>query len=419
MSKLSEYMHSTFSSLKVRNYQLYYIGQGISLSGTWMQTIAQAWLVLQLTHSGVALGITVALQFLPILIFGMYGGVLADKYDRRTLLYITNTAAMLLALILGVLVLTNTVQLWMVYVLAFGLGLVNAVDNPTRQSFVMEMVGKENISNAVTLNSAQINIARVVGPSIGGALIAFVGLAACFIINGFTFIAVIYSLWLMRKNELHNAPKPKGKVSLREGLNTMWTTPELRTTIVMAAIMGTLAYEFTVSLPIIAEFTFHGDATTYAAFTAAMGLGSVIGGLFVASRKNIEAHMLMPAALLLGVSIFLAAAMPTLNLMLLALVLVGAFSINFVSVGMVTLQLKSPPQMRSRIMSLWTIAILGTTPIGGPIVGWIGEKIDPRMGLGIGGFACLFAAGICWLMLRSDKKKRKQLLITAIGNESE
>lgn len=385
----------TFSSLKIRNYRLYFIGQAVSLSGTWMQTIGQAWLVLDLTHSGTALGLVTAVQFLPILLFAPLGGVIADRFPKRTILFFTQAILGLLALILGILVATNLVQLWMVYLLAVCLGFLNSIDNPTRQTFVLEMVGKKDFSNAVTLNSSEINMARVIGPVIAGSLITVVGLSSCFIINGFSYVAVIIALILMRPGELYSgrmATKVKGQ--LLEGFRYVKSNPVLRNTLIMMTIIGMLSYEFQVILPLVAQFTFHGNAATYSFLTAAMGIGSVVGGLFMAKRKKTDPQMLVKAAFLFGLVILLTAVAPSFPVMLLLLILVGVFSINMTILGNVTLQLESASEMRGRVMSLWTVAMLGSTPIGGPIIGWIGQNIGPRIGLGVGGAAALLAG--CW-----------------------
>ncbi len=386
---------STFSSLKIRNYRLYFIGQAISLCGTWMQSIGQAWLVLKLTNSGAALGLVAAAQFLPILFFGPFGGVIADRFSKRKLLYFTQSVSGVLALILGILIMTQTVQIWMVYVLALGLGFVNTIDNPTRQTFVIEMVGKEQLPNAISLNSGQFNLARVVGPALAGTLIAIIGLAPCFILNAVSFLAVLIALYMMRQNELRPAPLVAAtKGQLREGFKYVQSSPVLRNTLWMMAIIGTLSYEFSVSLPLYAQFTFHSGATGYAALTGAMGLGAVFGGLYTANRKNLRPAMLTKAALMFGIVMLLSAIAPNIQLALLAMAVLGFYSINFTSLGNVTLQLESSPEMRGRVMALWTVAFLGSTPIGGPIVGYASQFAGPRWGLALGGFAALMAAAL-------------------------
>ena len=406
MSHLSIYLkrisQDTFSSLHVRNYRLYYLGQIISTSGTFMQNVAQAWLVLKLTNSGTALGLTTALQYLPILFLGPYGGVIADRFPKRKILYFTQSAAGILALILGALVLTGLVRVWMVYILAFSLGMVNTFDNPTRQTFYMELVGPDNIRNAITLYSTLVNLARIIGPAIAGALIAFVGLAPCFIINGVSYIAVIIMLTMMRASELHTTPPvPRSKGQLQEGFKYVVSTPVLGSTLLMMAIIGTLTYEFQVSLPLIAQFTFKGDASSLAFLMASMGVGAAVGGLFFASRKGLTPYKLVSAAGLFGLAVLAAAFMPNLLLSGLALVAVGICSINFSSLGNSILQLSSSPQMRGRVMSFWSVAFLGSTTIGGPIVGWFAEAAGARWGLALGGLAALIAAALGAFTLRN------------------
>jgi len=399
-----EQIGRTFLSLKTRNYRLYFIGQGISLCGTWMQTIGQAWLVLKITGSGTALGMVAAFQFVPMLVLGPFGGVIADRFSKRKILYFTQTVSGGLALMLGILVATDLVKLWMIYIFVFSLGLVNAIDNPTRQTFIMEMVGEDQLPNAVSLNSAQVNLARAIGPAIGGGLIATLGLAPLFIINGISYVGVLVALFKMRAEELRPAPiVERAKGQLREGFRYVKSTPLLLNSLLMMAIIGMLSYEFNVSLPLFARFTFQSDAAGYAALTTAMGIGSVIGGLYTATRRKVTVRMLINAAWLFGLVILLTAIAPTLWLAMLGMVLVGIFSINFLSLGNVTLQLRSTVQMRGRVMGLWAVAFLGTTPIGGPIIGWIGQHAGPRWGLAVGGFAALAAGAIGARVLRKQQ----------------
>jgi MFS family permease len=397
--------HQTFASLNIRNYRLYFIGQGISLSGTWMQTIGQDLLVLRLTGSGAALGLVTALQALPVLIFGPWGGVLADRYPKRNIIYVTQILSGALALLLGILVLTGLVRIWMIYILAVALGMVKTVDNPTRQTFVLDMVGRDHLANAVSLNSSEFNLARVIGPTFAGALIAAVGLAWCFILNGLSYVPVIIMLFMMRAEELQPTPLlPRAKGRLQEGLRYVKSSPLLRTPLLMMVLIGALSYEFSVTLPLMARFTLHGEAGTYAALTAAMGIGAVIGGIYTASRRKAGPRTLVISAALFGSTILMTAIAPNLILALLALVLVGFFSINFTSLANVTLQLESAPEMRGRVMALWTMASLGSTPIGGPIIGWIGELASARWALAVGGFAALIAASFgAWAMNRQAR----------------
>lgn len=397
----SRIRQGTFSSLYVRNYRLFFIGQIISTSGTFMQQVAQAWLVLDLTHSGKALGLTTALQYLPVLLLGPYGGVITDRLAKRKILLCTQSLSGVLALILGGLVAAGLARVWMVDLLALGLGLVNVFDNPTRQTFHMELVGPGQVRNAVTLYSILVNLARIVGPAVAGTLIATVGLAPCFLINGVSFVAVVAMLALMDPAELQVAPPvPRTPGQIREGFRYVAGTPVLGVSLVMMALIGTLTFEFQVSLPLLTQFAFHGDARSYALLTSAMGFGAAFGGLFFAGRKGSAPRQLVGASLLFGLAVLATACMPSLVLAALAMVAVGACSINFSSLGNSTLQLNSAPAMRGRVMSLWSVAFLGSTTLGGPIVGWAAETAGPRWGLALGGLAALAAAAVGLVYLR-------------------
>jgi MFS family permease len=385
----------------VRNFRLYFIGQTVSVSGTWMQRIAQSWLVLELTNSGTAIGLVTAVQFLPMLFLAPLGGVVADRFDKRRLIIVTQVLAALLAAILGALVVLHLVQLWMVYVLAGALGLVSSVDTPARQIFVLEMVGREKLTSAVSLNSVLVNLARVLGPAGAGALIVTVGLGPCFLVNAATYLVVIVALLMMQVAELAAVPPQSRRAGqLREGLRYVRATPAVLTPLLMMAVVGTFAYEFQVILPLVAKFTFNGDASTFATMTAFMGGGAVVGGLITASRKTRSAVALSRTAALFGAMELLAALAPHLALEYAILVLVGAASIAFLALGNATLQLASSPEMRGRVMGLWAVAFLGSTPIGGPIIGWIGEHIGPRYGLLVGAIATLLAAAFAYRRLK-------------------
>jgi MFS family permease len=385
----------TFSSLSIYNFRLFFIGQGISVCGTWMQTVSLSLLVLKLTGSGAQLGLVVAAQYLPLLLFGAYGGVIADRFNKRHVLYVTQSMQGILALTLGLLVVSNTVQLWMVYVVAVGLGLATFVDNPSRQTFIIEMVGSDRLKNAVTLNSTMVNGARIIGPSIAAALIATVGIGFCFLINAASYIAVLVALFAMHSSELFPAALAKREPGqIRAGLRYAWNTPALKSTLLMMLIVGTFTYEFPVILPLFATRTLHGNATTYSLMTAAMGVGAVGGGLYSAGRDVAKQKQLVGVAVLFGISLLLTAIAPNLPVALLVLVVVGGLSVLFISLGNTTLQLTSAANMRGRVMALWAIAFVGTTPIGGPIIGTIADLSNPRVGLLVGGVSAILAGVI-------------------------
>jgi MFS family permease len=419
MNALQRFFRLTFAALAVRNYRLFFIGQAISLSGSWMQRVAQGLLVLELTGSGTKLGIVIALQALPVLIFGAWGGVVADRLPKRSILYATQATAGLNSLVIGLLVGSDDIRLWMVYVAATVLGFVKVFDNPTRQTFVREMVGRELLTNAVSLNSIEMNFARVVGPAIAGVVVATLGLGACFVVDGLSYTIVIAMLAVMRSEELQPAQRiAKAKGQLAEGFRYVRSEPVIRNTLVMMAIIGTFTYEFSVVLPLLAEFTFDTGASGYAALTSAMGLGAVAGGLYTASRRRTGPAVLVASAALFGGAVLLAGAAPSMTLALAAMVIVGFFSINFTSLANVTLQLESAPQMQGRVMSLWSIAFLGTTPIGGPIMGAIGEHAGARWALGLGGVAALVAAGVGLLTVRKMDAQRERAELVRHTNPS-
>lgn len=388
----------TFSSLKNRNYRFYFAGQSVSMIGTWMQSVTQSWLVYTLTRSGFQVGLVVALQALPILIFGPVGGTLADRFGKYRMLFWTQSLAGAQALALAVLELTGNLQLWELYLIAVSLGFIKMVDTPTRQSFIIEMVGREQLRNAVTLNTISNNAARAVGPAVAGVLIASVGSGWCFLINACSFVFVIGGLVAIRQDELtpaERAARMRGQLS--EGFRYVAREPLLRNTLLMMAVVGCLTYEFQTTLPLMAGDAFHGNSSTYGFLTGCMGLGAVLGGLVAASRRQRSAQSLYAVALGFGFVILLAALAPSKLIEELLLVLVGAGSVTFSSLTNGTLQLESSPQMRGRVMSLWSVAFQGTTPIGGPLVGFIGGALGARYGLGIGAAAAM-AAGVVGLL---------------------
>lgn len=400
MTRVARAARDTFRSLAVRNYRLFFGGQIVSVSGSWMQVVAQDWLVLQLTDSGVALGLVTAFQFVPMMILGPWAGVVADRVDKRRLLLGSQVVAAMLALTLGILTATGAVQLWMVFGLAFGLGLTTAFEMPARQAFVFEMVGSDKLTNAVSLNSIVMNGGRMVGPAIAGGLIAGLGLAACFLINAATYIATIGALAAMRTHELHAAPKAeRAKGQLREGFRYVWSLPALRVPLLLVAVIGTLSYEFQVSLPLLARFTYDAGADGYGLLLSTMSVGAVLGGLLVAARFRPSHRHLGWAGLAFGVAVLLASAMPTLALTAAVMPLVGAASIVVITQANSTLQLTAAPDMRARVMALYGVAFLGSTPVGGPIVGWVGEQFGGRSTLVLGGLAAIVATLLAWRAL--------------------
>jgi MFS family permease len=417
----------TFRSLSVRNYRLWFIGQTVSLSGTWMQSTGQAWLVYRLTRSPWDLGLTAALQFLPILVLGAYGGVIADRFDKRHVLMATQVLFLLQALALWLVVATGVVQLWMVWTLAVLLGLVNVFDNPARQSFAIEMVGGDDLANAVGLNSVIVNSSRIVGPAIAGVVMIFAhqvsGMSWIFLINAVTFAAVLAALLLMRPAELHRPKRVRaGRGQVREGLRYAWGKWELRVPLLMMAVIGTLAFNFSVLLPLISGEVFHrGTGSTgaggYGLLLTVMGVGALIGSLGVASRRRPRYRLLMGVTFAFGVLALGIALAPTFNAALILVIPMGAASVAFIALANTLIQLHSEAQMRGRVMALWAIVFLGSTPIGAPLAGLVAEHFGARVALGMGAVATLLAATYGTVALRRIRAEERREELAAAPDE--
>jgi MFS family permease len=395
----------TFTSLSVPNYRRYFGGQLASISGSWMQTVAEMWLMVQLTGSGAYVGLTAGLQFLPVLLFGAYGGLLADRLSKRTLLTCTQMAMAVPALTLWALTATGHVEAWMVLALVVVRGSVNAIDNPARQAFVAEMVGADRVVNAVALNSVVVHSSRIIGPAAAGAVIALLGVAPCFLVNAVSFLAMLVALRRMDPSALQ-VPRPIARTGgeLRSALAYVARTPELKIPLVMMAVVGTVSFNFQVLLPLLASFTWHGTASTYAALTAAMGVGSVAGALAAGARGRVTPQLIVAASLAFGVAELLVTVAPSLELQIAALVPLGAASVTFAAGVNSSLQIAVEPAMRGRVMALYSVVFLGSTPIGAPLVGWVAEAAGPRAGLLAGAVAALVAGlGARWAFARVHK----------------
>ncbi len=408
---MSAALRRSFNSLEVPNYRRYFAGQLISLSGTWMQTVAAIWLVLSLTDSGIAVGLTTALQFLPMLLIGAWGGLLADRFSKRRLLIVTQGLMAIPAVGLFAVTATGAAAPWMVYLAVFAMGSVNAVDNPTRQSFVIEMVGPDRVVNAVSLNSVIVQSARIVGPALAGLLIAGFGVVPCFALNALTFIAMIAALWGMDPRGLHSAPVASREPgAIRAGLRYVARTPELMVPLALMALVGTLGFNFQVVLPMLARFSFDGGAGAYAVLVSAMGVGSIAGALVNGAHGRTGPRLIAGGALAFGVSALLSAAMPSLALEIPMLALLGAAAVTFAATINSTLQLAVAPEMRGRVMALYSVVFLGSTPIGGPLTGWLSEAYDPRIALllaGITGLSAAYAAHISFARIRARAEQAK------------
>jgi MFS family permease len=404
-------LRRSFGSLAIPNYRRYFAGQLISLSGTWMQTVAALWLVLTLTGSGVAVGLTTALQFLPMLLFGAWGGLLADRFSKRRLLMVTQALMALPAIGLFAVTGLGIATPWMVYLAVFAMGAVNAVDNPTRQSFVIEMVGSNRVVNAVSLNSVIVQSARIVGPAFAGLLIAGLGVGPCFAINALSFGAMIFALWGMDSAKLRTEPTATREPgAIRAGLRYVRATPELAVPLALMALVGTFGFNFQVVLPLLARFSFGGGPGIYAALVSAMAVGSVAGALITGSHGRTGPRLIAGAALAFGGAALLAAAAPAMAVEIGALILLGGASVTFAATINSSLQLAVAPHMRGRVMSLYSVVFLGSTPIGGPLAGWLSQTYDPRFALllaAISGLSAAWAAHICFARIRTQTDQAK------------
>ncbi|MGW6732643.1 MFS transporter [Streptomyces sp. NPDC055013] len=391
---------SMFSSLKVRNYRLFFLGQVVSNTGTWMQRIAQDWLVLSLTGSATAVGITTALQFLPMLLFGLYGGVLVDRLPKRRTLLVTQTSMAFTGIALAVLTLSGHVQVWHVYLAAFVVGLATVVDNPARQSFVSEMVGPDQLQNAVSLNSANFQSARLVGPAVAGLMITGVGTGWAFLANGLSFVAPLAGLLLMRDRELYVVERaPRGKGQLREGLRYVAGRPELMWTIALAGFVSTFGFNFPVYLSAFADDVFHAGAGSYSLFNTLMAVGSLAGALLAARRGTARMRVLVAGALAFGTMEIVAAFAPSLWLFALLMAPIGMFGMTVNVTANSSIQMATDPSMRGRVMALYMMVFMGGAPLGAPIAGWVTDAYGVRAGLAVGGAITTAAAVTIGLVL--------------------
>jgi MFS family permease len=395
----------TFRSLHVRNYRLFAGGQVVSLTGTWAQRIAQDWLVLDLSgNSGVALGVVTALQFLPVLALGLWGGVLADRYDKRRMLVGVQVAMGVLALLLGLLDLTGAVQLWQVYALSFALGIASALDTPVRQSFVVELVGPDDLPNAVSLNSATFNSARIVGPAVAGVLISTVGTGWVFLGNAASFVAVVSGLLLMRSDELHVGTRVvKARGQVREGLLYVRNRPDLLVPITLVAVIGTFGLNFQITMALVAKQVFSAGAGSFGLLTSMLAVGSLVGALASARRSGPpRVRRLLLSALAFGVLEVLVGLAPTYAVMAALLVPTGVAVLTFTTTANTLIQLGSAAHVRGRVMALYALVFLGGTPVGAPLIGAVAQSLGPRSGLLVGGVVSAAAALVgAWYLTRT------------------
>ena len=382
-----------FSSLRIRNFRLYMAGLTVSVAGNWMQNVAVGWLVLQLTDSGTVLGAVTAARFAPLLVLGAWGGLVADRHDKRLLLRITAVVQLVVAAVLGGLTMTHVIGIWSLTGLILVAGVVDVIDTPSRQAFMNNIVGRDRIGNAIALNSVLINGARVVGPGIAGFVIATVGVGPCFLLNAASFAATWLRLQLMRRDELiHTAVEVAAKRQIRAGLRYVLSTPDLRTPLLLVAVAGAFAWEFQVSIPLFTSDTFHGGASEFGWALSAISVGSIAGGLLAARRRLVTQRSVAMSALLWGIAILAASVAPSLPVAYLLLAIVGSGAVTFNAMSKTFLQITSRDQMRGRVMALWSIGWQGTTVLGAPVVGVLGQTLGGRYGLAFGGICCVLVA---------------------------
>ena len=399
--RISDAARTTFQSLEVRNFRLFFIGQLISQVGTWLTTIALTLLVLHETHSGLAIGALVACQFGPVLLLGAYGGVIADRSDKRRLLLVTQTLEMIQSFTLGGLAFMHHAPLAAFYATALAGGFMLAFDNPARRSFVPEMVPESQVYNAATLNSALMTSARIFGPALGGALVVTAGYGWAFTLDAVSYLAVIGAIWMMRTGELRPPPRTaRARGQIREGVRYVRGVQDLRVPLVMMTIIGTLTFNFSVVLPLFAERTLHGTDTTFTLLYSVLSIGSFAGALFTAHRRTITVRDLVVASLAFGATMLALASTPNVASAFPVALLVGCASVAFMAASTAIVQVRAKPAMRGRVLALQAMVFIGSTPIGGPIIGAVCDRFGARAGLAIGGLAALGTGVYGWAAVR-------------------
>ncbi|HYD10656.1 MAG TPA: MFS transporter [Acidimicrobiales bacterium] len=383
----------TFASFSSRNFRLFFAGQMTSQIGSWMRMVAMSLLVLDITDNGVAVGVVTACQFAPVLVMGAWAGLVADRSDKRRLLLIAQACLMVQSFVLAALASMDEPPLLALCAVALAGGVATAFDNPARRSFVVEMVPEHHVQNAVSLNTAMMTGSRIFGPALAGVLIVATGYPWLFLIDGVSYVAVLAGLWLMRTDELRPAPPAaRGKGQVREGLRYVRNMPELFIPLVMMTVVGTLAFNFSVVLPLFVTRSLDGSKSTFTYLFSVLSAGSMVGALWSARRTVVRLRHIVVATAAYGVTMFALAAAPTLVTAFPAAVLLGMASVVFMTTSTTMIQLRADPTMRGRVLALQAMVFLGSTPIGGPIVGWVSEAFGARMGLVVGAVACLGAA---------------------------
>jgi MFS family permease len=393
MGRVREVTSTTFAALSVRNYRLYFWGNFVSNAGTWIQTVALGWLVLELSHeSGMAVGVVFALQFLPMLLFSTWGGVVSDRFEKQQVLVVTQALQVAITGALGALVLTGTATLPVVYALTFLFGLADTFAMPARQGFPPELVGPKLLPNAMGLSAMGFNLTRIIGPAIAGVVLVAVGAGYCFLLNAASYVVVIGALLLLRRSEMRlPEPVPRSRGQIRAGFRYLWDEPDLKSNLLLMVLVGTLAVNFPVLLPLLAKLSFDGNADVYSAMTIAMGIGAIVGGFVMAHRAQTKRRLLLQSGFVFGIATIVAAMVPTLGAFIALLVVMGGGMMALAGTNNAIVQMTAAPQMRGRVMGVFNTAIMGSTTVGGPLVGWISSVSSPRVSLMVGGLATVVA----------------------------
>lgn len=405
MTALRRATSETFRSFHTRNFRLFFGGQLISQVGNWLTLVAQALLVFELTDNGVAVGVLAAAQFGPVLLLGPWAGLVADRSDKRKLLLIVQVVAMAQSFALAALAFSGDPPVLAIYAVALIGGITVAFDNPARRAFVVEMVPLDDMQNAVSLNSALMTSSRVVGPAIAGLLINTVGFGWCFLADGLSYVAVLAALWMMRTAELRPAPiTVKAKGQIRAGFRYARGEPALWAPLVMMAVVGTLSYNFQTVFPLFAVRDLHGSTTTFTLLFSIVSVGALVGALWTARKRTTSVHAVAYSSLGYGASMALMAFAPNRWGAYAFGLLLGATSIAFLTSSTAIVQMRSTPEMRGRVLALQAMLFLGSTPIGGPIVGWISQQFGARYAIGVGALAAL-GAGLWGLRKARDAEE--------------
>lgn len=414
MTRLRLATNDTFRSLGVRNFRLFFSGQLVSQIGNWLTLIAQTLLVLKLTNSGIALGLLAAAQFGPVLLFGAFAGLIADRSDKRKLLLVVQTFAMAQSFALATLAFMDRPSVWAIYVIASFGGLATAFDNPTRRSFVVELVPEEEITNAVSLNSALMTGSRIIGPALGGLLVATVGFGWAFLTDGLSYLAVLVALYLIDPTQVRKPPvTERGRGQIREGLRYAMSVAELRVPLIMMAVIGTLAFNFSTVLPLFAVRDLAGSDLTFSLLMSVVSVGSLVGALASARRKDVGVRLVGLAATAFGLSMGVLAITPNQPSAFAVGMVLGFTSITFMTTCTAIVQLRADPMMRGRVLALQAIVFLGSTPIGGPIVGAVSQHFGARWGLAVGAIATIGAGVYGLIAVRRGRRLEMSEAATA------